>query len=119
MLGYAGYRYSLDYAKTRLQGRLAANRDPSSKPATAESAEARAEAGLLLDILTPVAKAWPSEWCLEANKLAIQAFDLLGGRALMNNGAALKLLLSRIAATAQAAGEFTALPAPLRKLLLS
>lgn len=27
---------------------------------------------LLLDILTPVAKSWPSQWCLEANSLAIQ-----------------------------------------------
>ena len=33
---------------------------------------ARAEAGLLLDILTPIAKSWPSQWCLEANDLAIQ-----------------------------------------------
>ena len=33
---------------------------------------ARAEAGLLLEMLTPVAKSWPSEWCLEANSLAIQ-----------------------------------------------
>ncbi len=31
---------------------------------------------LLLDILTPVAKSWPSEFCLEANKHAIQ---ILGG----------------------------------------
>ncbi len=31
---------------------------------------------LLLEILTPVAKSWPSEHCLEANKLAIQ---VLGG----------------------------------------
>ncbi|MUL47494.1 acyl-CoA dehydrogenase [Mycobacterium sp. CBMA293] len=30
------------------------------------------EAGLLLDILTPIAKSWPSQWCLEANNLAIQ-----------------------------------------------
>ena len=30
------------------------------------------EAGLLLDILTPVAKSWPSQWCLHANDLAIQ-----------------------------------------------
>jgi butyryl-CoA dehydrogenase len=29
-------------------------------------------AGLLLEILTPIAKSWPSEWCLEANSLAIQ-----------------------------------------------
>jgi butyryl-CoA dehydrogenase len=34
--------------------------------------EASAEAGLLLDMLTPIAKSWPSEWCLEANSLAIQ-----------------------------------------------
>ena len=27
---------------------------------------------LLLDILTPIAKSWPSQWCLEANSLAIQ-----------------------------------------------
>lgn len=32
--------------------------------------------GLLLDLITPVAKSWPSEYCLEANKLAIQ---VLGG----------------------------------------
>ncbi|WP_280155295.1 acyl-CoA dehydrogenase [Piscinibacter sp. XHJ-5] len=35
-----------------------------------------AEAGLLLEMLTPIAKSWPSEWCLEANSLAIQ---VLGG----------------------------------------
>jgi butyryl-CoA dehydrogenase len=35
----------------------------------AQSAE---EAALLLEVLTPVAKSWPSEWCLEANNLAIQ-----------------------------------------------
>ena len=39
---------------------------------TAENAEARREAHLLLEILTPVAKSWPSQWCLEANSLAIQ-----------------------------------------------
>ncbi len=33
---------------------------------------ARREAGLLLDLLTPIAKSWPSQWCLEANNLAIQ-----------------------------------------------
>ena len=30
------------------------------------------EAGLLLEVLTPIAKSWASEWCLEANSLAIQ-----------------------------------------------
>jgi alkylation response protein AidB-like acyl-CoA dehydrogenase len=42
---------------------------------TAE-AEASARAALLLEMLTPIAKSWPSEWCLEANSLAIQ---VLGG----------------------------------------
>ena len=35
-----------------------------------------AQASQLLEILTPIAKSWPSEWCLEANSLAIQ---VLGG----------------------------------------
>lgn len=38
--------------------------------------EAANEARLLLEVLTPIAKSWPSEWCLEANSLAIQ---VLGG----------------------------------------
>jgi hypothetical protein len=33
---------------------------------------AAADAALLLEVLTPIAKSWPSEWCLEANSLAIQ-----------------------------------------------
>ncbi len=37
---------------------------------------ARRENELLLDLLTPIAKSWPSEFCLEANKHAIQ---VLGG----------------------------------------
>ncbi len=42
---------------------------------TGAEASAR-EAALLLEVLTPIAKSWPSEWCLEANSLAIQ---VLGG----------------------------------------
>ena len=38
--------------------------------------DAARDAAALLDVLTPVAKSWPSEWCLEANSLAIQ---VLGG----------------------------------------
>ena len=34
--------------------------------------EAADEARLLLEVLTPIAKSWPSEFCLEANSLAIQ-----------------------------------------------
>ena len=39
-------------------------------------AEQASQAGTLLEVLTPIAKSWPSEWCLEANSLAIQ---VLGG----------------------------------------
>ncbi|TAG34011.1 MAG: acyl-CoA dehydrogenase, partial [Polaromonas sp.] len=38
--------------------------------------QAADDARLLLEVLTPIAKSWPSEWCLEANSLAIQ---VLGG----------------------------------------
>ncbi len=38
--------------------------------------EDKAQATLLLELLTPIAKSWPSEWALEANSLAIQ---VLGG----------------------------------------
>jgi len=34
--------------------------------------DALADAKLLLEVLTPIAKSWPSEWCLEPNPLAIQ-----------------------------------------------
>ena len=40
------------------------------------AADAAREAGQLLEVLTPIAKSWPSEWCVEANSLAIQ---VLGG----------------------------------------
>ena len=39
---------------------------------SAETDEERDATTLLLDILTPVGKSWPSQWCLEANSLAIQ-----------------------------------------------
>ncbi|MGB7983042.1 MAG: acyl-CoA dehydrogenase [Candidatus Nanopelagicales bacterium] len=112
-LGYAGYLQSLDYARTRTQGRPLGVKDPAAPPVpliehadirrmllaqksyvegalalglfcsklvdeqhTAGDDPARARAGLLLDVLTPVAKSWPSQWCLHANSLAIQ---VLGG----------------------------------------
>ncbi|MGH8597642.1 MAG: acyl-CoA dehydrogenase, partial [Gammaproteobacteria bacterium] len=43
---------------------------------TSESDAERDHLGLLLDLLTPIAKSWPAEFCLEANKHAIQ---ILGG----------------------------------------
>lgn len=113
MLGYAGYLYSLNYARERPQGRLADGKDPASTQVpiiehtdvkrmlltqkayvegafdlglysarlvddehTAESEEARRSAAELLDLLTPIVKSWPSEFCLKANELAIQ---ILGG----------------------------------------
>lgn len=42
----------------------------------ASSVEEKNRANLLLELLTPICKSWPSEFCLEANKLAIQ---ILGG----------------------------------------
>ena len=108
-LGYAGYRYALEYARERPQGRHAQDKDPTTPQLpiiehtdvrrmllaakcfaegglslslygakladTANYADNEAErtrAALLLDILTPVLKSWPSKYCLEANSLAIQ-----------------------------------------------
>ncbi|HEU4346555.1 MAG TPA: acyl-CoA dehydrogenase [Actinoplanes sp.] len=39
---------------------------------TGTTPQARADATRLLDTLTPISKAWPSQWCLAANDLAIQ-----------------------------------------------
>lgn len=39
---------------------------------TAPAEADRGRAHLLLDMLTPIAKSWPSQWCLAANDLAIQ-----------------------------------------------
>ncbi|WP_019716724.1 acyl-CoA dehydrogenase, partial [Pseudomonas syringae] len=43
---------------------------------TGETEDVRKHAHELLDLLTPVVKSWPSEFCLKANELAIQ---VLGG----------------------------------------
>ncbi|HJQ47026.1 MAG TPA: acyl-CoA dehydrogenase [Amycolatopsis sp.] len=40
--------------------------------ATATDPAERERAATLLEILTPIAKSWPSQWCLAANDLAIQ-----------------------------------------------
>ena len=113
MLGYAGYLYSLEYARNRPQGRQPDGKDPSSPQVaiiehtdvrrmlltqkayvegafdlglyaarlfddteTLTTAEERKSALELLDLLTPIVKSWPSEFCLKANELAIQ---ILGG----------------------------------------
>ena len=97
----------------------------------------RKESHLLLELLTPIIKAWGSEYSLRANEIAIQilggygytreypveqcyrdnrinpihegtngiqALDLLGRKAMMNNGAALRILLQRIGAVCVEAG---------------
>ncbi|SDP07627.1 acyl-CoA dehydrogenase [Pseudomonas jinjuensis] len=113
MLGYAGYLYSLDYARQRPQGRPLDAKDPASAPVpiirhtdvrrmllaqkayvegafdlglysarlvddceTLDSEDERKQAHELLDLLTPIVKSWPAEFCLKANELAIQ---ILGG----------------------------------------
>ncbi len=44
--------------------------------ASLDDATRKAEAETVLGVLTPIAKSWPSQWCLAANDLAIQ---VLGG----------------------------------------
>jgi hypothetical protein len=39
---------------------------------THQNSAQRQRSQLLLDVLTPIVKSWPSQWCLEANNLAIQ-----------------------------------------------
>jgi alkylation response protein AidB-like acyl-CoA dehydrogenase len=179
MLGMAGFEASLEYAKTRTQGRPIGpqGKDPAQpqipliehadikrmllaqksysegalalalyaarlvdEDHTGEGAAA-AEARLLLEVLTPIVKSWPSEWCLEANSLAIQvlggygytrdfpveqywrdnrlnmihegthgiqALDLLGRKVVMDGGAGLKLLATRINATIEQATQYNA-----------
>ena len=103
---------------------------------TAADPADREDARRLLDILTPVAKSWPSQWCLEGNSLAIQVhggygyareydveqhyrdnrlnpihegthgiqgLDLLGRKVVLEDGAALRLLITRMRATVAAA----------------
>ena len=142
IIRHADVRRMLLAQKSYVEGALALNLycaqlvdDTRTAPDEAE----RADAHLLLEVLTPVAKSWPSQWCLEANSLSlqvhggygytrdfpaeqfyrdnrinpihegthgIQALDLLGRKVVMNDGAALRLLLSRMQATvAQAAAH--------------
>ena len=45
---------------------------------TAEDDGEKKRLSLLLDMLTPMVKSWPSEFCLEANKQAIQVLGGMG-----------------------------------------
>jgi len=61
--------------KSYVEGSLALNLFCASlvdEQETAEDEASRERADLLLEILTPIAKSWPAQWCLEANSLAIQ-----------------------------------------------
>jgi len=113
MSGLTGYLHSVEYARSRPQGRHPQDKDPTSpqvpiiehadirrmllaqkawvegslalglycatlvdRQAVAGDGAEHQRLGQLLDILTPIAKSYPSEFCLEANKYAIQ---VLGG----------------------------------------
>ncbi|WP_336931590.1 acyl-CoA dehydrogenase [Acinetobacter bereziniae] len=109
MIGYRGYLESLNYAKNRPQGRLAEEKDPSSKPVNIiehsdvkrmllaqksyvegglalclfaarlideHQAADNTDSAILLDLITPVVKSFPSAYGPKANDLAIQ---VLGG----------------------------------------
>ncbi|MBW0101263.1 acyl-CoA dehydrogenase [Pseudonocardia sp. KRD291] len=75
IIAHADVRRMLLAAKSYVEGALALNLycgrllDEESTGATADD---RARATLLLEVLTPIAKSWPSQWCLAANDLAIQ-----------------------------------------------
>jgi alkylation response protein AidB-like acyl-CoA dehydrogenase len=97
-LGYTGYLHALAYARERLQGRPVADKDPTAPPVPIVrhpdvrrmllASKSYVEGGLglvlyaaklldegetlLLDVLTPIVKAWPSQWCRLANDHAIQ-----------------------------------------------
>ena len=46
--------------------------DVTHYPSSSRSKKDIEDDAILLDLLTPIVKSWPSEWCLEANKWAIQ-----------------------------------------------
>eukprot|EP00127_Corallochytrium_limacisporum_P005759 Clim_evm138s210 gene=Clim_evmTU138s210 len=76
---HADVRRMLVAQKAYVEGALslclyAANLEDQRRHAPDESTKIKANH--LLDILIPICKSWPSEWCLEANKWAIQC---LGG----------------------------------------
>ncbi|MCY1140110.1 acyl-CoA dehydrogenase [Actinoplanes sp. Pm04-4] len=100
-LGYTGYLHALDYARERTQGRPVADKDPLAPAVPIVrhpdvrrmllASKSYVEGGLalilyaaklldepsedndlLLDVLTPIVKAWPSQWCRLANDHAIQ-----------------------------------------------
>ncbi len=79
IVGHADVRRMLLAQKSYVEGGLALTLWCSrlvDDAGTAADPETRADAARLLDLLTPIAKSWPSQWCLAANDLAIQ---VMGG----------------------------------------
>lgn len=78
LVEHADVRRMLLAQKSYVEGGLALNLycaqlvDEEEAAAAAGDEATNARLALLLDILTPIAKSWPSQWCLEANNLAIQ-----------------------------------------------
>ncbi|WP_030923830.1 acyl-CoA dehydrogenase [Streptomyces sp. NRRL B-24720] len=75
IIEHADVRRMLLAQKSYVEGALALSLYCSrllDEERTAEQESGRARARLLLDVLTPIAKSWPSQWCLAANDLAIQ-----------------------------------------------
>jgi alkylation response protein AidB-like acyl-CoA dehydrogenase len=75
IIEHADVRRMLLAQKAYVEGALALNLYCSQLVDVQHNTEDAAErdhASLLLEILTPIAKSWPSQWCLEANNLAIQ-----------------------------------------------
>ncbi|MBI4191853.1 MAG: acyl-CoA dehydrogenase [Betaproteobacteria bacterium] len=116
---------------------------------TVEETSARERAGALLDVLTPIMKAWSSEWCLRANSNAIQvlggygytrdfpveqyyrdnrlnpihegtngiqAIDLLGRKASMNDGQAVRTVATTMRVDIEAANALSAVAAHAAQL---
>lgn len=76
LVEHADVRRMLLAQKSYVEGGLALNlycaRLVDEERAAQAAGEDARSLSLLLDILTPIAKSWPSQWCLEANSLAIQ-----------------------------------------------
>ncbi|QDZ00416.1 acyl-CoA dehydrogenase [Nitratireductor mangrovi] len=79
LIEHADIRRLLLAQKAAVEGALALSlysADLVDRIRTEEDEDSRRQNELLLDLITPIAKSWPSEYCLEANKHAIQ---VLGG----------------------------------------
>jgi butyryl-CoA dehydrogenase len=76
IIEHADVRRMLLAQKSYVEGGLALELYCARLVDELHTGDAAAEAQAVLDVLIPIAKSWPSEWCLEANSLAIQ---VLGG----------------------------------------